>query len=239
MTCRGARQRFSPYLDGDLPPEDERAVAAHLEECGACARHWRSLRAVLAVLSAAPRLTPSDGIAARVMDRLELERRGPGLALLFRPFWAARPLMLPSLIPAALVLVSILAGALALDRDPRALTTTARGQGWERRLPPSGTEANPFFPSSGISVPRIRAGGARSQEVLAAMAEGTLFLETVVARDGSVSTVTLLRGDREQARPLLDVLRRERFEPGRFRGRPVAVSLYRLISRMEVRAPLT
>ena len=31
----------------------------------------------------------------------------------------------------------------------------------------------------------------------------------------------------------------ERYEPGRFRGRPVAVSMYRLISRMEVRAPIT
>jgi hypothetical protein len=32
----------------------------------------------------------------------------------------------------------------------------------------------------------------------------------------------------------VDALRRERYEPGRFRGRPVAVSIYRLISRMEV-----
>jgi len=60
-----------------------------------------------------------------------------------------------------------------------------------------------------------------------------------VARDGSVSTVTLLGGDLAQAGPLLEALRRERFEPATFRGRPVAVSLYRLISRMDVRAPLT
>jgi hypothetical protein len=71
------------------------------------------------------------------------------------------------------------------------------------------------------------------------MREGTLFLETVVARDGSVSTVTLLGGDSEQAQPLLDALRRERFEPVLFHGRPVAVSVYRLISRMEVRSPVT
>ncbi len=71
------------------------------------------------------------------------------------------------------------------------------------------------------------------------MSEGTLFLETVVARDGSVSAITLLDGDSERARPLLDALRRERFEPVRFRGRPVAVSVYRLISCMEVRSPIT
>ena len=51
--------------------------------------------------------------------------------------------------------------------------------------------------------------------------------------------VTLLNGDSRQARPLLDALRQERFEPGRLRGRPVAVSVYRLISRMDVRASIT
>jgi hypothetical protein len=71
------------------------------------------------------------------------------------------------------------------------------------------------------------------------MDEGTLFLETVVARDGSVSMVTLLGGDSEHARPVVDALRRERFEPVRLHGRPVAVSVYRLISRLDVWAPLT
>jgi class 3 adenylate cyclase len=71
------------------------------------------------------------------------------------------------------------------------------------------------------------------------MAEGTIFLETVVARDGSVSAVTLLTGDRLLAQPLLDALRQQKFEPVRLRGRPVAVSVYRLISRMDVRSPIT
>ena len=59
-------------------------------------------------------------MAARVLDRLEMEAetRRPALALLFRGFAAARPLMLPSLVPAALVLVSVLAGVLALDPGP-------------------------------------------------------------------------------------------------------------------------
>ena len=48
------------------------------------------------------------------------------------------------------------------------------------------------------------------------------------------SAVTVLGGDSELARPVVDALRRERYEPARFRGRPVAVSIYRLISRMEV-----
>lgn len=237
MTCWGARRRLSAYLDGDLRPSEARSVGSHLEACAECALRWRSLRAALALLAEAPRLEPSEGIAPRVMDRLEVESRGPGLALLYRPFWARRPLILPSLVPAALVLVTILAGVAALDRDTRSLAAAVRGEAW--RMPPSGTEANPLFPSTGVSVPRIRTRGAFPADALAWMGEGTLFLETVVARDGSVSTVTLLRGDSEQAGPVLDALRQDRFEPARFRGRPVAVSVYRLFSRMEVRAPTT
>ena len=73
-------------------------------------------------------------------------------------------------------------------------------------------------------------------QALVGMSEGSVFLETVVARDGSVSTITLLEGDFAQAQPLLDAYRKARFEPVRVRGRLVAVSVYRLISRMEVLA---
>jgi hypothetical protein len=75
--------------------------------------------------------------------------------------------------------------------------------------------------------------------VLAVTGEGTLFVETVVARDGTVAGVTVLDGDREGAGAIVDALLQQRFEPVRYRGRPVAVSVYRLISRMEVRSPVT
>ena len=242
MTCGGVRRRLSAYLDGDLRPAEAGRVGVHLEACAECAARWRALRSALGALSALPRLEGSDGMAARVLDRLELERRGPGLALVFRRRGAARPLILPSLLPAAFILIVVLAGALALDRvnDPGPLPEVAtRGgaEAWSLSAP-SGSEGNPLFPSAGVTAPRAR-GAAFPDHVLTEMAEGTLFVETVVARDGTVSTVTLLNGDSREARPLLEALRRERFEPGRLRGRPVAVSVYRLISRMDVRASIT
>jgi len=238
MRCRGVQGRLSAYRDGHLPAEEARAVGDHLASCVGCAERWRALRASLEMLGSLPRL-PAAGIAVRVLDRLEVESRGPGLALLFLPFWAARPLILPSLVPAALVLVTVLAGAFALDQEMRPQSATialSPAEQWAIGLP--GTEGNPLFPSGEVSAPRIRARGRMPEARLAGQdGETTFFVETVVARDGSVAHVALLEGDSERARPYVDALREERFEPARLRGRPVAVSVYRLFSSMEVRSP--
>jgi len=244
MSCGGVRRRLSAHLDGDLEPQQAHAVSVHLAGCSSCGQRWLSLRQSIDMLSELPRLESVDGIAARIRDRLEVESRGPGLALIFRPVWAARPLMIPSLLPAVVVLAAILAGAMALDHDPGAIASIkapVRAERWEARLPAWGTEGNPSFPSAEVSTPRSRsrAHDRFPEQLLEDMDEGTLFLETVVARDGSVSSVNILGGDSAKAGPLLEALRRERFEPGMFRGRPVAVSVYWLISRMDVRAPIT
>jgi hypothetical protein len=145
-------------------------------------------------------------------------------------------LIVPSLLHGALVFAVVLSGVLTLDRavTPRDDSAATRG-GWTTKLAPSGTEANPMFPSSKVAVPQLRARGTMPEPFLRWQGEGSVFLETVVARDGSVSAVTLIEGDSEEARALADVLRHERFVPARVGGRPVAVSFYRLFSRMEVR----
>jgi hypothetical protein len=238
VKCAAVRRKLSSLRDGDLDRAREAAVRAHLDQCAACAAHWRSLTSALETLAQAPRCEPPESLAQQVLNRLELERRGPGLALMFRPLSAARPLIFPSLFPAALVVIAVLAGALALDRpEPLPEVYVRPGSyNWAANAP--GTENNPFLAGPALDGPRHR-GLALPAEVLAAMSDGTFFIVTVVARDGTVSKVTLLEGDADSARPLMDALRRQRFEPARYQGRPVAVSLYRLISRMEVHAPLT
>jgi hypothetical protein len=101
-------------------------------------------------------------------------------------------------------------------------------------VPASGTEGNPLFPSADVDLPRETAALNLSPEVLAGRGEGSLFVETVVARDGTVAGVTVLQGDADSEEPLLEALREQRYEPVRYRGRRVAVSVYRLISRMSV-----
>ena len=240
LRCGTVRGLLSGLLDGDLGPGDARAAERHLAECGACRERWESLQRAQEALRDLPAVECAESIANRVCDRLDVESRGPGLRLLFRPAGAARPFMLPSLAPAALVLVCVVCGLLALGPGPEPLppvTARLRGQPWGR-LAPSGTESNPLLPGSEVSTPVLHDGSMIETEV-ARIVEGTFFVETVVARDGSVVAVTLLDGDSRTAQPVLRALWRETFEPARYRGRPVAVSMYRLISRTDVRAPLT
>ena len=239
IACAGVRRRLSAYMDGDLAAGRARRIAAHLDGCGPCAARLRALRRAVEMLAEAPRLECRDLVSGRVGDRLEVETRSAGLALILRPAWKARPLILPCLIPAAALLSVVLGVAFALDRDaePLPAVVTRGAESWGP-TGASGTESNPVFVSSEVSAPRARTS-APVTDLMAAVGEEPLFVETVVARDGSVSTVTLLGGDSQQAGPLLEALRHERFEPGRRNGRPVAVSLYRLISRTDVHAPVT
>ena len=237
MTCSLVRSQLSDWIDGGLDPRSARRLETHLESCVECARRADGLRAVGRVLADLPRLEPRESVAGRVLDRLEMENRRPALASLLRGFSAARPFMLPSLVPAMLVLVTVLAGVLALDSGPLPEVYLAPGS-W-RTTPALGTEGNPVFPSADIDLPREATRFELPPEMLLGRGEASVFFETVVARAGSVSDVTMLGGSTESARALVDALRRQRFEPVRYRGRPVAVSVYRLISRMEVRSPRT
>ncbi len=234
MTCARVRGRLSEWLDGELEPAAARVVSSHLQRCTECTRRVDELRAVSSLLAGLPRLEAGDSVAARVLDRLEMETEvlRPALAVLFRGFAAARPLMLPSLVPAGLILVSVLAGVLALDPGPLPEVHLAPGA-WGA-VPASGTEGNPLFPSADVSIPRERAALDLSPEILAGRGDGSLFLETVVARDGTVAGVTVLQGSAEGEEALVRALRQQRYEPVRYRGRPVAVSVYRLISRVNV-----
>jgi anti-sigma factor RsiW len=92
MTCARVRGRLSEWLDGELEPEAARAVSSHLRQCAECARRADELRSVSALLTGLPRLESREPVAARVLDRLEMEAEPPARpAVLFRGLAAARP----------------------------------------------------------------------------------------------------------------------------------------------------
>jgi hypothetical protein len=242
MSCRAVRSHLSSYRDGELPAETTREVSLHLGSCDACGTHFRSYSSALGRLGALPRLSCDESIASRIQTHLEVETRGPGLSLLFRPVLSSRPLFLPSLVPAALVLLAMIAGVALLDHAADRLPPVYvrnTGHRWNGPMPPWGSEGNPLFPSATNSLPRSRQGDPLLPQALEQMGQINIFVEMVVDRDGRVSAVRLLDGDSYRAAPVLDLLRHQRFEPSLVRGQPVAVSFYRLISGTEVRAPLT
>jgi hypothetical protein len=242
MKCRTVRSRLSAYRDGELPAETTREVSLHLGSCEECATHLRRYREALGQLSALPRLACEESIASLIQTRLEVETRGPGLTLLFRPVMSSRPLFLPSLVPAVLVLLVVLGGVISLDWEADRLPAVYvrnTGHSWNVPVPPSGTEGNPLYPCETDSLPRTREGDPMLRQALGEMTQGTFLVRTVVARDGRVSAVSLVDGDFYQAAPIMDLLRHQRYEPSHVKGRPVAVSFYRLFSSTEVRAPIT
>jgi len=232
-------------LDGSLSAAQRRGVVAHLGECPSCTATLRSLAQTSSLLAGLPRLEQRESIRDAVVHRLEVESRGPGLQMIFRSPWRARPMILPAVGPAAAVLAVLLVGAVVLDRgsEPGPLQPRSAAV-WSRSSAAPGTEANPLFQSAGISAPRLTSrsplldapANAGTPSPVQAGAESSVFLETVVARDGRVASVSVLDGDVARGRALAEALLQERFEPARRRGRPVAVSLYRLFSHMEVRA---
>jgi hypothetical protein len=234
MSCHRIQNELSAYMDGDLSSAERDGVTVHLATCASCARHLRELREVSCALSCMPKMECPEPLAARVLDRLEVESRGPGLALLFRSALGARPFIVPSLLPAALVVMCTLSFILMLgNHDMRAV---AQGGVF---IGPSGSDANPSSPTEDVMA-KAQDDNIFLDVQLLAMREQTIFVETGVARDGRVSWVRLLEGDQKTAAPILKELRLERCVPGRDEeGRPVAMRSFRLISAMEVRAPRT
>ena len=239
MSCGAVRDRLSAHLDGELSGREVHLVEEHLQACAACARHWRELRASLELLAQLPEEPVPEVVAARVLGRVEAETRGPGLRALYRSSWSARPLILPSLVPAALLLGLTLSVALRLDApavaDEPLPPVPAQMLGDWNTAP---ARPAPLVHTAKVGLPRAREG-VLPEDVLDQMVEGSLFLETVVGSDGNVSEMTVLGGNQELASPLREALWRERYEPVRYRGRPASVNVYRLISHLEVRAPLT
>jgi len=109
MKHADVRDRLGPYLEGDLPLQQRALVDAHLDVCPSCAAELKELRGTIALLRSLPEVEPPQGLAGRVMARIQAGEARPtlwvrlvdGFDLVLRP----RPLV---------ALVAASAGVLAL-----------------------------------------------------------------------------------------------------------------------------
>ncbi|MFQ6131340.1 MAG: anti-sigma factor family protein [Armatimonadota bacterium] len=120
MACGIDLERISALVDGELKPEEEAELRAHLAECGACSAELASLRSVKA---AAVRMADAVRVprgfwrgVSRRLDEIDRPAAAPQR-------WAVRPL--PVVAAAAVVLV--VATALSLWMTPTQPTVPLAG----------------------------------------------------------------------------------------------------------------
>lgn len=97
MSCR-TEARLGPYLEGELPPGERRAVESHLARCGACSQALRELRATVELLRLIPEPPLPAELERKVMDRIAADE--PGLARLASRLLRAMGPQLPSAVGA-------------------------------------------------------------------------------------------------------------------------------------------
>ncbi len=112
-SCKTITARFSALLDGELSPDEQAVVHAHLSHCPACRDEWATLRRTQAVLAAwqAPAVNPqlsvvfAERLQTRARPRPALPRWGwaLGMGLLLATGGILRHLMAPPVTPVAMV----------------------------------------------------------------------------------------------------------------------------------------
>ena len=129
--------RLSDYLDGELPDQDRRAVAAHIASCVECARTVDELRAVVEQAQGLPPAAPSTDLWSGIASRIGSAEGSRPLAGKFGPrrrfsfTW-------PELVAASLVLV-LVSGVTAM----RFATNRPAGSSADLQVRPDGSGPEP------------------------------------------------------------------------------------------------
>lgn len=114
MTNRHDTERLSDYLDGELRPEEQAQVEAHLAACRECAATLEDLRAVATAAGRLPPLPPERDLWPDIEDRLD-PRGGAGDDPVIELRTRRRVVMtVPQLIAAVLALMIFSASAVWL-----------------------------------------------------------------------------------------------------------------------------
>lgn len=93
MSCERIQDLLSPYLNGEIAPDDRAEVEGHLAACPDCAALLARLREAVAAFAAFPEIEPSEDLAARLAAIPGRAGRGRRLSFdfLFKP--ALQPIL--------------------------------------------------------------------------------------------------------------------------------------------------
>lgn len=208
--CSSLRVKFSEYLDGRLTGVEMQRIAAHLEDCRACAAEWYALRNSQASLAALGPMPEPPDLLLRVRVAVSRERARRNQ----RPFqyWilAWQNTVGPFLLQAAAGFASavLLIGTVAVLVGIVAQPAAAHA-GDE----PLGNATAPHF--------RYFLGGTADDQIAALPAP--VVVEAYVNGDGRVYDFRIVSGPSDAAThaQVENLLVSGIFDPARFFGQPV------------------
>jgi len=76
MDHQAAQELFSDYLEGELSPQEQEELAAHLTECEACREELEDLKKTMRSLSGLKVLPPPEGFVSKVQQKIRKRSRG-------------------------------------------------------------------------------------------------------------------------------------------------------------------
>jgi hypothetical protein len=231
LTCRGVGRRLSAFHDGELGLGDRLAVRVHLETCRACAvklQRFHELGEELRGLVPVARLSVEQAVSLKelVIGQVQAERDESVGARFGRMFedmhlvWAGVGATFAS-VACSVIMLGLLQFA-----------------GPERGDSLAGILSALTYPE--IQLPRVVDTAMPTILVTETPGDDELVfaLSGIVTREGRLTDVEMLSAT-EHAVPavpgVLDDVSSARFEPARFDGAPVAVSMIWLLARTEVR----
>lgn len=208
--CSAMQARFSEYLDGRLTGVEMQRIAAHIEDCRACASEWTSLRQMQSSLAALGPVEEPKDLLLRVRVAVSQERARKRQ----RPFqaWdlAWRNTVGPFLLQAAAGFASavLLLGTVVVLVGIVAKPETAQ----------AGDE-----PLGMATSPRLLYSLAGTGDNEIATLPGPVVVEVYVNGEGRVYDFRIVSGPTDAATRshVEDLLVPLFFEPARFFGQPV------------------
>ncbi len=238
-SCARVRRDFSPYLDGELSPERERALQRHVTACSACASHLDELRAVTQELRRLPRPAVPRDLASQILDALDGEhRKASTWFMLFRGMGRlafAHPKVAATVI-SVLITTSLLGALLSVLRPVPEVPLAYHSASIALDAQQYGLLNGEVDLSVGsYTFPRLRSSG-HLERLFHAASSDQLVVVTFIQPNGHASLVDIVGPSRpmdltEVKSSFSDV----RFEPAKRAGQqPVSTQLVMLLHRLDV-----
>lgn len=81
MNCVQVQSLLDARLDGELTPQVEREIVAHVRDCAACRANWVAAQTLKIALRELPIAPPRTGFEDRVLARARARARSPEMSL--------------------------------------------------------------------------------------------------------------------------------------------------------------